>query len=146
MNGPEKIIFSNSFGTVTDQRLTLNYLSGAEDVVVDQIDLIEFQHKRNYLFAIGSFLAVVPLLTPLFITDLIHKWIIAVDAIIILFAILSGIANWIGHHNIIVVVGGQVRKPIRVEMSKTQAGREFVDAVRTTYAVGEMRHFSKPGQ
>lgn len=37
----------------------------------------------------------------------------------ILIAILGGIANLIGHHEIRISVSGNDRKPIKVEMSKT---------------------------
>ena len=56
METNEKILFSNSFGSVTDKRIILNYKSGTEDLPVGQITSVSYQHRRNYVFAIGGFL------------------------------------------------------------------------------------------
>jgi hypothetical protein len=130
MDTSEKIIYSNTFGTVTDRRIILNHRSGTEDIPIEQISSITFQHKRNYFFAIGSFVAIAILLIPLFVNDYIPGSVTIISISGVLFFILSGISNWIGHHNIVVSLGGQNRKPLKVEMAKTRDGRQFVEAVK----------------
>lgn len=131
METNEKIIFSNSFGSVTDKRIILNYKSGTEDLPIVQITSVSYQHKRNYVLAIGSFLICLSGLVAMF-TNISN--IGGAEVLIILLflfvVLLSGIANWIGHHNIQISVGGKDRKPLKAEMSKTREGRDFVDAVK----------------
>jgi heme A synthase len=131
METTEKVTYTNHFGTVTDKRLILNYKSGTEDIPIGQISSISFQHRRNYFFAIGSFVATVVLLIFMFSNlDNIRGAETLIILLLVLFFILSGIANWIGHHNIVVSAVGQNRKPLKVEMAKTKDGRQFVDAVK----------------
>ena len=131
METNDKILFSNSFGSVTDKRIILNYKSGTEDLPVGQITSVSYQHKRNYVFAIGSFLITIGGLVAM-LANISH--IGGAEVLIILLfiivALLSGIANWIGHHNIQISAGGKDRKPLKAELSKTREGREFVDAVK----------------
>lgn len=130
MDTNEKIIFSNTFGSVTDKRVILNYKSGTEDIPVGQITSISYQHKRNYFFSIGGFL--IGGVGLLGILSNVTKAAIGVLVILLLVIIgfLSGVANWIGHHNIVISVGGKDRKPLKAELSKTKEGREFVEAVK----------------
>ena len=134
METNEKILFSNSFGSVTDKRIILNYKSGTEDLPVGQITSVSYQQRRNYVFAIGGFLislgGLIAMLTN--ISDLGGSEVLII-LVVIIFFLLSGIANWIGHHNIQISAGGKDRKPIRAEMSKTREGREFVDAVKRAF-------------
>ena len=122
MDIPEKFVYSNTFGTITDTRVFLNYKSGTEIIPLDQVNTVSFLRKRNYFFAVGSVAAIV--LTPMYFANTV------VVIIAVLFFMLSGIANWIGHHQIIVLVGGQYKKPIKVEMSKTKDGKQFVEALK----------------
>ena len=131
METNEKILFSNSFGSVTDKRIILNYKDGTEDLPVGQITSVSYQHSRNYVFAIGGFLIFIGGLVAMLV-NISHTGGAEV-LIILLFlivALLSSIANWIGHHNILISSGGKDRKPLRAEMSKTREGREFADAVK----------------
>ncbi len=131
METNEKLLFSNSFGSVTDKRIILNYKSGTEDLPIGQITSVSYQHKRNYVFAIGGFLISLGGLVAMLANI---RYVGGAQALItlvgIIFFLLSGIANWIGHHNIQISAGGNDRKPLRAEMSKTREGREFVDAVK----------------
>jgi hypothetical protein len=131
METNEKMLFSNSFGSVTDKRIILNYKSGTEDLPIGQITSVSYQHKRNYVFAIGGFLISLGGLVAMLANI---RYVGGAQALItlvgIIFFLLSGIANWIGHHNIQISAGGNDRKPLRAEMSKTREGREFVDAVK----------------
>ena len=133
METNEKVLFSNSFGTVSDKRVILNYKKGGEDLPVGQITSVSYQHRRNHIFTIGSFLMAIGGLVLLFLS---LNNLTGAKALILLFfiavALLSGIANWIGHHVIIISAGGKDRKPLKAEMSKTKEGREFVEAVKRT--------------
>jgi hypothetical protein len=131
METNEKILFSNSFGSVTDKRIILNYKSGTEDLPVGQITSVSYQHKRNYFFAIGGFLISIGGLVAI-LANINHLGgaEVLIVLLFIIVALLSGIANWVGHHNIQISAGGKDRKPLRAEMSKTREGREFVDAVK----------------
>ena len=117
-----KFVYSNTFGTIIDNRVFLNYKSGTESFPFDQINTASFLHRRNYFFAVGSILAVA--LTPMYFANAITV------IIIILFFMILGIANWIGHHNIIVRVGGQKKNPLKVEMARTKDGKQFVEALK----------------
>lgn len=131
METNEKILFSNSFGSVTEKRIILNYKNGSEDLPVGQITSVSYQHKRNHVFAIIAFLISIGGLVAM-LANISHIGGAGVLIILLLVvvALLSGIANWIGHHNIQISAGGKDRKPLKAEMSKTREGREFVDAVK----------------
>ena len=131
METNEKMLFSNSFGSVTDKRIILNYKGGTEDLPVGQITSVSYQHRRNYVFSIGGFLiSLGGLIAMLANISNIGGAEVLIILLFIIVALLSGIANWIGHHNIQISAGGKDRKPLRAEMSKTREGREFVDAVK----------------
>jgi len=131
MEAQEKVLFSNSFGSVTDKRIILNYKSGTEDLPLGQITSVSYQHSRNYFFAIGGFaLGLIVLLATLTNLHNIGSSEVLIVLIFVIIAILSGVANWIGHHNILISAGGKDRKPLKAEMSKTRQGREFADAVK----------------
>jgi hypothetical protein len=131
METNEKILFSNQFGSVTDKRIILNYKRGTGDLPVVQITSVSYQHKRNYVFAIGNFLICLGGLIAIFANiSNIGGLAVLIILLFVIVSLLSGIANWIGHHNIQISVGGKDRKPLRAEMSKTREGREFVDAVK----------------
>lgn len=130
MEKKEKLIFSNNFGSVSDKRVVLNYKSGSEEIPIGQITSISFQRIRNYFFAIASFVMIILILLALTRFWGFNGGVYVVIAILILFLALSGLANWIGHHNIVISAAGQNRKPLKVEMSKTMEGRQFADAVK----------------
>lgn len=131
METEEKITYINNFGTVTDKRIIINYKTGTEEIPIGQISSVAFLHKRNYFFSIGGF-AIVLLGIIEIIANLERLSGVAVLIIIlfIIFAFLSGFANWIGHHTIVISTAGKNRKPLKVEFSKTHEGRQFVDAVK----------------
>jgi hypothetical protein len=134
METNEQILFSNSFGSVTDKRIILNYKSGTEDLPIGQITSVSYQHCRNYVFVVGSFLICLGGLVTIF-ASIVRAGSGAVNVVIVLLvivivALLAGIANWIGHHNIQISAGGKDRKQLKAEMAKTREGREFVDAVK----------------
>jgi hypothetical protein len=131
MESNEKLLFSNSFGTITDKRIILNHKSGSEDLPIGKISSISFQRKRNYILSIVGFMftlfglyIILSTINSIGITQLF------IIIIFILFGLLVGIANWIGHHNILLSASGKDRKPLKVEISKTNEGKEFVDAIK----------------
>jgi len=131
METNEKILFSNSFGKITEKRIILNYKSGTEDLPVRQITSVSFQHERNIFFAIGSILisfgGIIAIIENF---SNLNGMQVLLILLLIVVAFLSGVANWIGHHKIQLSAGGNDRKPLKVEMSKTREGLEFVKAIR----------------
>jgi hypothetical protein len=130
----EHLKFSNAFGSVTDKRIVLNHKNGSEEIPLGQITSISFQKARNIFMSIFSFLF--SILIIVYIIAIINSRssegsvIVLIASALLIISVLSGIANWIGHHNIVISAGGKDRKPIRVEMSKTREGKDFVNAIR----------------
>jgi len=130
----EHLKFSNTFGSVTDKRIVLNHKNGSEEIPIGQITSISFQKARNTFMSIFSFLF--SILIILWIVTVINERsseggiIVLIASVLLIVSVLSGIANWIGHHNIVISAGGKDRKPIRVEMSKTRDGKDFVNAIK----------------
>jgi hypothetical protein len=130
----EHLKFSNTFGSVTDKRIVLNHKNGSEEIPIGQITSISFQKTRNTFMSIFSFLF--SILIILWIVTVINSRsseggiIVLIASVLLIVSVLSGIANWIGHHNIVISAGGKDRKPIRVEMSKTRYGKDFVNAIK----------------
>jgi hypothetical protein len=130
----EHLQFSNTFGSVTDKRIVLNHKNGSEEIPIGQITSISFQKARNTFMSIFSFLF--SILIILWIVTVINSRsseggiIVLIASVLLIVSVLSGIANWIGHHNIVISAGGKDRKPIRVEMSKTREGKDFVNAIK----------------
>jgi hypothetical protein len=130
MENNEKVLFSNAFGTVTDKRVILNYKSGTEDIPVTQITSVSYQHRRNYLFSIFSAIIGLGTIALILSAGRLGSAEVLVFLFIIVVAFLSGVANWIGNHVIIISTGGNNRKPLKVEMSKTKEGRDFTNAIK----------------
>lgn len=130
----EHLKFSNTFGSVTDKRIVLNHKNGSEEIPIGQITSISFQKARNTFMSIFSFLF--SILIILWIVTVINSRsseggiIVLIASVLLIVSVLSGIANWIGHHYIVISAGGKDRKPIRVEMSKTREGKDFVNAIK----------------
>lgn len=130
----EHLQFSNTFGSVTDKRIVLNYKNGSEEIPIGQITSISFQKARNKFMSIFSFL--ISILLIVFIIAVVNSRspessiFVLIASVLFVLSVLSGIANWIGHHNIAISAGGKDRKPIKVEMSKTREGKDFVNAIK----------------
>lgn len=129
MENEESILFSNTFGKLTNKRISLNYKSGVEDIPLKQVTSVSLKHERNYFFSLMSFFITFICLS-LIISQRLGGPEFVVVFLVFIIAFLSGIANWFGHHNIIISTGGNDRKPLKVEMAKTKEGRTFVNAVR----------------
>jgi hypothetical protein len=130
----EHLQFSNTFGSVTDKRIVLNYKNGSEEIPIGQITSISFQKARNMFMSIFSF--IISILLIVYIIAIVNSRnseggiFVLIASLIFILSVLSGIANWIGHHNIAISAGGKDRKPIKVEMSKTREGKDFVNAIK----------------
>jgi hypothetical protein len=131
METTEAVLFKNHFGTVTDKRITLKYKSGAEDIPIGHITSVSLKRKRNYFMAVGSFVISFAML---FFALTNHRNAGGIEMFVVFLLVLVmafvGIAHWMGNHNIVISTSGQDRKPLKVEMSKTREGREFVEAVK----------------
>ena len=131
METEEKLVFTNLFGSVSNKRIILNYKSGTEDIPVGQITSVGFKHKRNYFFAIvGCAFGIVLLGFMLFNINNLTGVEVLLIVILSVIALISGLANWIGHHNILVKTTGQNIKALKVEIAKTKEGRKYVEAVK----------------
>ena len=130
MENNEKIIFTNSFGTVSDKRVIVNYKNGSEDFPLKQISSVSFERKQNIPLAIIYFIVGVGILVSIFNMQEVPGTMIVVALVFFLFCVLVGVAYYIGNHQIKISAAGQSHKPIKVEMAKTREGREFSDAIR----------------
>ena len=126
----ENMIFSNSFGIVTDKRLIITHKSGSEDVPIKQVTSVSFERNQNRALSVIYFIAA--LITVLITLNLraIGSLEILVALILLIFFILAGISHYLGNHSIRFTIAGKEGKAIKVEMSKTKEGKEFYQAVR----------------
>ncbi len=130
MDSSEKIIFTNSFGTVSDKRVIINYKNGTEDISLWQISSVSFVRKRNMLLSLLYFFIGIVLLKLIFGSSETHVFVMIIALIFFLFFILVGIAYFIGNHQIRLEVLGAAIKPVKVEIAKTKEGRAFSEAIK----------------
>lgn len=130
MDNQEKVIFSNSFGTVSDKRVIVNYKNGSEDFPIKQISSVSFERKQNIPLAIIYFVFGIGVLFAVFNMQEVEGTIIVFALLLFLFFIFVGIAYYIGNHQIRISSAGQNQKPIKVEMAKTKEGKLFSDAIK----------------
>ncbi|HAR20619.1 MAG TPA: hypothetical protein DCR46_08145 [Cytophagales bacterium] len=129
----ETNVFKNSFGSVTNKRVVLQYKNGTEDIPISQISSISFQRKRNHFLSFGSFVIAIALACILGIQLENASGVeVLILFVLIVFSLFSGIANRVGHHEILISAGGKDRKALKVEFAKTKDGLEFVDAIKKT--------------
>jgi hypothetical protein len=131
MENKENVIYSCSFGSLTDKRLILNSKRGVDEFPLRVITSASFRRQRNYVRGILGFLFAIGCVILMGIgisrIGILEAFIIIV---FMLFCLLVGFANWIGHHNIVVGVSGVDRKPIKVEIAKTAEGKSFVNEIK----------------
>lgn len=130
MDSNENIIFTNSFGTVSDKRITVNFKNGSEDFPLKQISSVSFKRKQNIPIAVIYFIAGFAILIGVFNMHAVPGAMMVVALVFFLFCALAGFAFYIGNYQIKLSAAGKDRKPIKVEMQKTKEGREFSDAIR----------------
>lgn len=66
MDNNEKINFNNSFKTVSDQRVIVNYKNGSGDIPLKQISSVAFERNQNTLIAIIYFFMGIGVLVGIF--------------------------------------------------------------------------------
>ena len=118
MENSEKIIFSNSFGTVSDKKVIVNYKNGTEFLPLKQITSVTFERNQNLFLASIYFIFGICILVFLFDLPKYSGMMFIVALLLFLFCTLIAIAYYIGNHQIKISVAGQDRKPIIVEMAK----------------------------
>jgi hypothetical protein len=123
----EVYLIRNGFGAVSNKRISLAMRSGFEDIAIENVTAIRFEHHKNKLVSILSFvlffLGLKVLILPNSKVGVLESVLFLIGAILFL---LLGIANYIGHHTVKINVSGNNRKPIKVEMSRSKEGKEFV--------------------
>jgi hypothetical protein len=141
MESSEKLLFSNSFGSVSDKRVILHYKNGTEDLPVGSITSISIENKRNYFFAIPGliisfFFLIVMVINIINISNQTPGMAGAgageiLFALIVLLILLPiSIIKLIGHYIIQISVGGNNRRPLKIANSKKTEASEFIDAVK----------------
>lgn len=132
METNERILFTNSFGTVSDKRIILNLKNGAEDIPVQKISSISFKRKRNIPVGIIFFLVGIGSIVEIMSAGKfgLPSYMIIIGIVVFLFFGLAGLAYIVGHYQIRINVSGVDRKPIKVEIAKAKAGYEFTEAIR----------------
>jgi len=122
--------FKNSIGSIEDNKVVLFSKSGNETIYSKNITSIAFVHKRNYFYFINSILGFLAAVYSLFfVVYLFGFWYTLGVILVLILAILSAIANYIGHYLIKISINGHPRKPVKVEFSKISEGKDFVQAV-----------------
>jgi hypothetical protein len=131
MDNQNMTAFKNHFGMIKDQMLTLNHKNGTEEIPITKVTSVGFEHHRSLFFGIGGLaIGFIGAYMMAFEFQHLGGTEVLTGTLFLLIAILGGIANLIGHHEIRISVSGNDRKPIKVEMSKTKEGVEFVSALR----------------
>ena len=125
----EQEVFSNIFGTVTDKSIIITTRDGVESTPTRQVSSVSFERHQNKVLAVVCF--IMALVIPLFGWKLgkIGGRELVFFAILSIVFLLAGIANFIGHHLIILKVAGKELKPIKVEISKTKEGLAYYQAI-----------------
>ncbi len=131
LNTDEKIIVANSFGTVTNQRVQFNLITGIKELPVKQVYSASFNKKNNRILIIIYILSAFGILGSLFLLENYIELIKNNFVAILLLTSFSVIAmfQFIGYHLIKINEVGDERIIIKVNFSKTKEGREFVDAL-----------------
>lgn len=132
----ESIIFTNSFGTVSDKRIIVNYKNGSEDIPLKQVSSVALERKRSMVIAMIYFIIAVGILFFVFIAPSLGSGEMMITLVAFLFCSLAGVAYYVGNHQIKISAAGKDRKPIKVEMSKTKEGRAFYESIRQQIVSG----------
>jgi len=130
MDNNEKILFSNSFGTVSEKRIILNRKNGAEDIPLQNITSISFERKRNITVAVIYFVVAIGILIEFTYFASVPGYLIVISVVLVLLLLLAGAAYLVGHYRIKYSLSGVDKKPVKVEMAKATQGYEFINAVK----------------
>jgi hypothetical protein len=126
----ESMIFTNSFGSVTNKRVIINYKGGVQDIPISQVTSVSFERKQNKILSAVYFLSAIG---SIFLMVSSHRNIgieVILIFLLLVFLILAGISNYIGRYYIGLTIAGKEAKPIKVEMGKVKEGSEFYQAIR----------------
>jgi len=129
MQNEETLIVSNTLGIVTSKRVSLHYKSGSRDIPVNQISSVGFERKRNYFWVIGGVVLLAIGIVGIISTNHLGGSELMVLSVVALLGLLIFIAHVIGHYNLVVSSSRAQLKPLRVEMSKTDEGKELFIAI-----------------
>lgn len=130
MEHNEQIIFNNSFGTISNKRVILNYKNGSEDIPIRQISSIAFERNRSIFLATIFIVSSILILIGLAQIRSVSDGIIVLAIIFFILFMLIGIAYYIGNHLIELNISDSGKKIIKVEMAKKQEGKAFFNAIR----------------
>jgi len=127
MDSSEKIIFFNSFGTVSDKRVIINYKKGSVDIPLKQISSVSYERKRNIPLSIFYLVLGIGIFIGIF---QMGENILFPMLFFFLYSVLIGVTYYIGNHQIKFSSSDKDINPIKVEMAKTKEGREFSNSIR----------------
>ena len=137
MENTEKIITSNSFGSVSSQRIIFNNNGYFEELSMKQVYSVSMRRKNNIIAAIVYFmlslivfLAVFKVESAAALFEYIPRGIIIIAIITFTFLFLVSMFHYIGHHTIRINDVGNDRRKIKVKLWKTKDGREFTEAIK----------------
>ena len=130
MDTYEKLIFSNSLGTVSNIKVTVNHKNGSENILLKQISTISYDDKRKaplFIFLYGIVGTTVIFYILFFAKR--NGFTSAVEFIIILLLSPPGLIYVYGYHEILINVDGKNRR-YRIKMVKAKEALDFVHAVK----------------
>ncbi len=130
MDSNENVVFSNSFGKVSETSVIINRKNDSEEISLWQIAAVSFVRKRSIFLSFLYFFIAIVFLSLLFRASEINASVVILVLIFVLFFTLIGIAYFLGNHQIRLEVLGTVIKSIKVEMSRTKEGRSFAEAIQ----------------
>ena len=128
--------FSNSLGSVSEQKVVLHHKNASEEIPFSHITSVSFERKSNKTLAIIYFFAGVVCAVMLATGALGFStlWIL-IGVILTILIFIVGLAYWFGYHAIVISTAGRDRKPLKIEMAKTREGRELYEAIQGTLFV-----------
>jgi len=122
----DSLLFGNAIGSISSKSVKLYRKNSTEEIRIQNITAIEFKRCRDYIRGVISLLLFVFFVVTFFGSSTLYGTVeIAIFLVLILFTLLMGVASLIGHHEIIIITGFGIVKPLRVEMAKTKEGVEF---------------------
>lgn len=143
MNNEEKMIITNSFGTVTNKRVQFTTKEYENELPIKNIYSITFPRKHNIIPATIYFILSISLLVSVFVIEStpelfekIHLWIIILCIIGTGVLFILSMVQYLGHHIIRINDMGEDRILIKVKLSQTKEGRDFMQAIEE-HIVGE---------
>lgn len=130
MDNNEIIIFSNSFGVITNKRIVVHYRHGATDIPLDEVSDVSFERRQSILLTMVYFAAGILVLVNIYSKPTASNAFVIFSWMLFIYLVLIGVAYFIGHHKIVLNVAGRHCKPVKVEMARTKEGKAFVDAIQ----------------